>query len=179
VSARVRWIALGVGLVVLVLSIVLAMNVGGTEPTVGRSVINKSIDWKVTTLDGKEVNSANQLGKTVVVNFWNTWCEPCLEEAPALEEFYERHKDDPDFVMLGIVRDDEEPAVRAYVDDEQIGWDIAVNKSEREAAALAFGVTGQPETFVIGPDGRVAGEQRGETSLADLETMLQAARTGA
>ena len=92
-SARVRWIALGVGLAVLALSVVLALNVGSSEPTVGKSVINKSIDFDVTGLDGEEISAANQAGKTVVVNFWNTWCIPCLQEAPALHEFYERHAD--------------------------------------------------------------------------------------
>ena len=79
--------------------------------------------------------------------------------------------------MVGIVRDDTEKAVRGYVDAEDIGWNIAMDDA-KSRASLAFGVTGQPETFVIAPDGRVAGEQRGPTTIADLEAMLQAARTG-
>jgi cytochrome c biogenesis protein CcmG/thiol:disulfide interchange protein DsbE len=114
----------------------------------------------------------------VVVNFWNTWCIPCLQEAPALHEFYDRHQDEPDFLMVGIVRDDTENAVRSYVDAENVGWTIGMD-DEKSRASLAFGVTGQPETFVIAPDGRVAGEQRGPTTIADLEAMLQAARSGA
>jgi thiol-disulfide isomerase/thioredoxin len=167
------WIALAV--VVVIALVVLAMNVGTPKANVGRNLVDKKIDWHVKTLEGEELTSTNQLGKTVVINFWNTWCIPCIQEAPALHEFYDRHKDEADFVMIGIVRDDTENAVRTYVEEKHVGWQIAMD-DDRSRASIAFGVTGQPETFVIGPAGRVGGEQRGLTNLEDLEAMLNAAR---
>ena len=171
---RVRWIAAGVGLVIVVLAVVLALNVEDSGPTVVPSQLNRTPEYELTTLDGEELTSADLAGKTVVVNFWNTWCIPCINEAPALQEFYERHKDDPDFVMIGVVRDDDEGTVRASVDEEGIGWKIAMDPGSR--TSLEFGVTGQPETFAIAPNGRVAGEQRSEVRVEDLELMLAAAR---
>ena len=171
---RVRWIAAAAGLVIVVLGVVLALNVEDSGPTTVPSQVNRRPDYTLTTLDGESVTPAELAGKTVIVNFWNTWCIPCLNEAPALHAFYERHKDEPDFEMVGIVRDDTESAVRTLVTDDGIGWTIAMDPESR--ASLEFGVTGQPETFAIGPDGRVVMEQRLEVRLEDLELMLAEAR---
>jgi cytochrome c biogenesis protein CcmG/thiol:disulfide interchange protein DsbE len=178
VKGRVRWIALAVGAIVIVFGVVLALNVNGSDPNVTKGRFTGSNDpapaFAVTTLDGKELSLADLAGKTVVVNFWNSWCAPCQQEAPALATFYARHKDEPDFAMVGIVRDDTQKAVRRYVKGENIGWTVGFDPKSK--AALAYGTTGQPETFVIGPDGRVAGEQFAAVSVDNLETMLRAAR---
>jgi peroxiredoxin len=177
-TGRVRWIALGVGVVVVLFGVVLALNVSSAEPNTNEGRFTGSGDpapaFTVTTLDGNTLALADLAGKTVVVNFWNTWCAPCKQEAPALAEFYDRHKDESDFAMVGIVRDDTTEAVRDYVQAEKVGWTIALDPKSK--AALAYGTTGQPETFVIGPDGRVAGEQFAAVSVDNLETMLRAAR---
>jgi cytochrome c biogenesis protein CcmG, thiol:disulfide interchange protein DsbE len=189
VSRRIRWIALAVGGVLVLFGVVLALNVQTSDPNVSRGRFTGknevapgfarvaslgAPEFTLRTLDGQNLALSDLAGKTVVVNFWNTWCAPCQEEAPALAEFYNRHKDETDFAMIGIVRDDTEKAVREYVEDKHVGWTIALDPKSK--AALAYGTTGQPETFVIGPDGRVAGEQFAAVSVDNLETMLRAAR---
>ena len=128
-NRKVRWIALGVGIVVVVFGVVLALNVSGSDPNVtegrftGQDVVAPGFASRRTTTlrrssrsrhsTGEQLALSDLAGKTVVVNFWNTWCIPCIQEAPALKEFYERHKDDPDFAMIGIVRDDDKQNGRA------------------------------------------------------------------
>jgi cytochrome c biogenesis protein CcmG/thiol:disulfide interchange protein DsbE len=124
--------------------------------------------------DGASLTSESLRGRTVVVNFWNTWCVPCIREHPALQEFYERHRDEPDFAMVGIVREDTEAAAREYVEREKVDWAVGLDPDGR--AAIDYGTTGQPETFVIGPDGVVAAELFGEASVAHLESMLARAQ---
>ena len=174
---RARWIALAAGLVVTVLAVVLATQVG-TDP---RADVNKSHllgenapAFDLPTLDGSHVRSTDLAGKTVIVNFWNSWCLPCQQEHPALVEFYRRHASDPAFAMVGIVRDDTESAVRGYVSDEGVPYTVAFDPGAN--ASLDFGTRGQPETYAITPDGVITGTQFGPSTVAQLEAMYRAAR---
>ena len=139
-------------------------------PLLGRLVPDET----VTTLEGETLALRDLAGRSVIVNFWNTWCVPCRREVPALERFWARHGNDPDLVFVGIVRDDTEGAVRDFVEERRWDWDIVFDPGER--TALAFGTTGQPETFAIAPDGLVVGRRVGEASAQDLEQLLALAR---
>jgi cytochrome c biogenesis protein CcmG/thiol:disulfide interchange protein DsbE len=172
-----RWVAGSVGVLVIGLSVLLATQVGNdpradakTSHLAGRDAPR----FTVRTLDGEELTAADLAGKATIVNFWNTWCVPCREEAPALARFYERHADDPDFLMVGIVRDDTRAEVERWVRARGEAWTIAFDPGGN--AALAFGTRGQPETFAISPDGLVVGYQFGPATVQDLETLLAAAR---
>lgn len=176
---RVRFVALAVGLVVVGLSVVLASQVGSdprAEATRSQLAGREVPEFSVETLDGVTVTDNDLAGKATIVNFWNTWCIPCREEHPALQQFHARHADDPDFVMLGIVRDDTRAAVERWVRTKGVGWTVAMDPGGK--AALAFGTRGQPETFAISPDGLVVGYQFGPSTVEDLETLLAAARGG-
>jgi cytochrome c biogenesis protein CcmG, thiol:disulfide interchange protein DsbE len=172
-----RWIAAGVAAVVVVFGVVLALNVG-TDPQADQlksRLLDKDVPaFEVKTLDGQTVTADDLAGKTVIVNFWNTWCVPCRNELPALQRFWTEHKDDGDVVMLGIVRDDPASEVRKYVKKNGIDWTIGLDPGAQ--AALDFGTRGQPETFAVSPSGRIVGYQLSEMSTAGLDAMVQRAR---
>ncbi len=172
-----RWGALAVGLVVVNLGVVLALNVG-SDPQADsqRSLLvgKPAPAFELRTLDGEPVTVASVAGKSVVVNFWNTWCIPCQEELPALKAFYAEHANDPDFVMLGIVRRDNTSTVRKFVDGEGLAWTITLDPEKR--AALDFGSRGQPETYAISPSGMIVAAKYGPMSTRELNTFLAVAR---
>jgi len=172
-----RWITIAVAVVVAVIGIVLATQVG-TDPTAdtrSSPLLGKAApQFSVRTLDGARVTNTTLAGKAVIVNFWNTWCTPCREEHDALSIFYARHANEPDFAMVGIVRDDTARAVGSYQKRTPDPWAIALDPSS--AASLAFGTRGQPETYAISPDGLVAGAQIGPATVESLDRMLDAAR---
>jgi len=174
---RARWIALMVAGVLVAFGVVLAVQ-HRSEPSIPRLVQEHRPvpQFQVTTLDGKTVNAATLKNKTVVVNFFNSWCIPCRQEAPALTAFYAKHKGDADFMMLGIVRDDDPATIRSYVSSQKVDWPVALGGADQ--AALDFGTTGQPETYVIAPDGVAVCGTLGPSTEAELDTWVAAARAG-
>jgi cytochrome c biogenesis protein CcmG/thiol:disulfide interchange protein DsbE len=174
-----RWIALAAGAVVVVLGVILALNVGNDPQLESQKnrIVGKAVPaFDLPTLTGEHVKAADLAGKTVVVNFWNTWCIPCQDELPALKQFYDAHAGDADFAMVGIVRDAQKSndAIARYVQQKGMNWTIALDPGSE--AALDFGTRGQPETFVISPGGQVVGFQYAQVTVSDLEQMLSFAR---
>lgn len=174
---RARWIALAVGVVCVLFGVVLAVQ-HRSEPSIPRLVIEHAHAPAFTLqgLDGKPISSASLANKTYVVNFFNSWCLPCQQEAPALKAFYAEHKSDPDFAMVGIIIDDDAATMRDYVRGESITWPVGVDP--KGSASLRFGTTGQPETYVFSSDGIAVCGNLGASTQAELDIWLQAARTG-
>jgi cytochrome c biogenesis protein CcmG/thiol:disulfide interchange protein DsbE len=174
---RTRWIALTAGALLVAFGVVLAVQ-HRSEASVPRLVQeHKTVPtFDLATLDHKQVSSRSLAGKTYVVNFWNSWCIPCRQEQPALKTFYASHRSEPDFAMVGIVRDDDPRTIRDYAADNSITWPVAFDPSG--SAGLGFGTTGQPETYVISPGGVAACGSLGPVTVAELENWLQAARAG-
>jgi cytochrome c biogenesis protein CcmG/thiol:disulfide interchange protein DsbE len=95
---------------------------------------------------------ADYRGQWVLVNFWASWCVPCREEAPALEEFQHRHGGGG-FTVLGIDSRDLSGDGRAFV--RRFGLSYPQLRDGDGATAHDFGTTGVPENYLIGPDGKV------------------------
>jgi cytochrome c biogenesis protein CcmG/thiol:disulfide interchange protein DsbE len=172
----VLWTAITVGVAFAVFAVILASQVHN-EPsfTSGKLIGRAEPDVTLATQDGHAVRLTDYAGQTVVVNFWNEWCQPCKDEYPSLLAFYDAHAADGDVKMLGVLRDSNGPsAVKVFTDGHPVPWTIVDDPSAQ--ASVAFGTSGQPETFVISPSGVVAAIQKGPSSYADLEKMLAAAR---
>jgi cytochrome c biogenesis protein CcmG/thiol:disulfide interchange protein DsbE len=172
-----RVLALAVALVVVVFGVVLALNVGSDPQADAKQshLVGKPAPaFTLPNLAGGRVSLTDTTGKATIVNFWNTWCIPCQQEAPALEKFYADHAKDPDFAMIGIVRGDEEGTVQNYVRDKGVNWTIALDPQNQ--AALDFATRGQPETYAISPSGVVTAAYYGAMSRTELERFLASAR---
>ena len=173
---RIRWITLGVAVFVIAFGTLLVVTVGRPAGNSHGDMVDRPAPALTFTsvATNKPITTASLRGKAVIVNFWNTWCIPCRQEQPALQAFYTTHRNDPDFTMLGVVRSDTETAVRTYAAREQLNWNLVMDPGGE--AAVAYGTTGQPETYAIAPNGVVAGQLIGPASVNDLERMLAAAR---
>lgn len=174
---RTRLVAGLVALVVVAVVVVMATQIGSdprADAKTSRLAGGDVPEFTVRTLDGTEITEASLAGRATIVNFWNTWCVPCVQEQPALDRFGKSHADDDSVTLLAVVRDDTRRAVEDWVASRNPDWTVAMDPGGQ--AALAFGTRGQPETFALSPDGVVVAYQFGPASVADLETMLRAAR---
>jgi cytochrome c biogenesis protein CcmG, thiol:disulfide interchange protein DsbE len=143
------------------------------SPLVGRP----APDFALTTLDGQRTVRLSDLrGQVVVVNFWASWCRECRVEHPALAGAWDRYRD-RGVVFLGITFQDPPSASRAYLEELGGGWPVLEDPGS--VAAIAFGVYGVPETFVIGRDGRVSDRYLGaigyERLVREIDRMLREA----
>ncbi|HEY3210040.1 MAG TPA: TlpA disulfide reductase family protein [Actinomycetota bacterium] len=169
---RNRWVALGavlggVALLTLLLSFGLSR-----DPTVIRSALigRPAPDFALRNLDGSgTVRLSDLRGQVVVINFWASWCADCRIEHSNLAGAWQRYRD-RGMVLLGVAFQDRPSASRAYLAELGGDWPQLSDPSSR--TALAYGVYGVPETFVIGPDGRVAFKQIGAVSYDRLSEQI-------
>jgi cytochrome c biogenesis protein CcmG/thiol:disulfide interchange protein DsbE len=99
---------------------------------------------------------ASLRGKAVVVNFWASWCVPCAEEAPVLEETWQRHRGDG-LVVLGIDFNDLRPDALGFMRKHGVTYPIVYDRQGELVAK--FGATGVPETFFVDRRGRLVGRR--------------------
>lgn len=137
-----------------------ATAVGGLAP-----------DFALADLDGNPLHLSELRGRPVVLNFWASWCGPCVEEFPLLRDAAERHAADG-LVVIGIVYQDRSEAARDFMARNGAFWPAAMDPGER--VATAYGILGPPETFFIGRDGTIAARQFGQFSAASLDEKLAA-----
>jgi thiol-disulfide isomerase/thioredoxin len=109
-------------------------------------------------LDGKPIDLKSYAGRVLVIDFWATWCGPCLTELPKLTEVYEKYKSREDFALIGISRDFEEADLRNFLMGRpRMTWPQVVGADNgSDEAAEKFGVSGIPALFVIDKKGNVA-----------------------
>lgn len=118
------------------------------------------------TLDGKEVTLESLKGSPIVMNFWATWCGPCLYEHAVLKEARERFEKEG-VKFLGVVYQDKREAVEAFL--KEMGEPFIVLLDENSQTAIDFGVGGVPETFFIDSKGIVRKKLSGVLSGEYIE----------
>jgi cytochrome c biogenesis protein CcmG/thiol:disulfide interchange protein DsbE len=125
-------------------------------------------------LDGSgDVALADLSGKVVVINFFASWCLPCIQEHPALVRVYERYRGS-NVVMLGVNLQESRENGLGYVQRMGMAWTTIADDDGR--VALSYGVFGPPETFFIGPDGVIAGRHIGPIDEATLVNGIEKLR---
>ena len=110
-------------------------------------------DFIAKDLTGKEYRLSELKGKGIILNFWGTWCEPCREEMPALQEMSEKLKDQG-VLVLAVNNGESEVAVQAFA--KQYGLTFPILLDKRLDIAKAYEVVNLPTTYFIKHDGTMA-----------------------
>jgi peroxiredoxin len=114
-------------------------------PKVGDQAPN----FTLTDLEGDVIRLSDYKGKAIMLNFWGTFCPPCVYEMPLFQEYYEQYKDQ-DFVVLGVNLDEATVTVKRFVKEYGLTFPIPLDKN---VVRKQYGVTQYPTTFFINKDG--------------------------
>ncbi len=160
-----------------VLAVALAVLGCSLEPSsddAGEASRSPVPDFALADLQGNEVRLSSLRGKTVVIDFWATWCAPCIFQIPELNAFYNAHRDDPGVAVLGVSVDfDGIEVVEPYAREQNIQYPVLLGS---ESLARKFGAPGFPWLLIVGPDGTHASDHVGFVERDELEKIVAAAR---
>jgi peroxiredoxin len=142
------------------------------NPTVGLEAGNLAPDFTLETLDGKTVRLSDYRGKTILLNFWATWCPPCRSEMPDMQKFYE----DEDVEILAVNLTQQEASmedVKSFV--EEYGLTFPVLLDQNLQVATDYGIQVIPSSFMIDKNGIIQytalGALNYETMVSELKKL--------
>jgi len=129
------------------------------------------IKFSAVDINGKAFHLSDYRGKWVLVNYWATWCAPCVKEIPELEAFHNKHKENK-AVVLGLNMESIKlDKLRSFLKDNMATYPIVQVKM---AVDTPFGaVYGIPTSFLVNPKGEVAAREVGTISAEAIENFIE------
>jgi len=164
-SSVARLVAVIVGVLMIGFVVVLFTSDDNTAPT-SSALINRVVPPLVgDTLDDGIVDIDDYRGEWVLLNFFASWCIPCVREHPELVDFAERHADGSASI-ISVTMGDTEADARAFFEERGGDWPVII---DAESAPAIFGVLAVPETFLIAPSGVVVAKWVGQITADAID----------
>ena len=122
-------------------------------------------------LDGGAFDSASLDGGIAVINFWGSWCPPCIEEMPVLQEFWENYAEQ-DVLLLGLVQRDSVETAQAFLRSREITYQNLRDNGGDTLRGLQGATAATPTTLVLDAQRRIAARVSGPVELSTLTTLV-------
>ena len=130
------------------------------------------LSFSLTDTKGVMFTEKNTRGKYLVINFWATWCAPCLKEIPAFVKFYEENSDHVEILGLDFEPVDLE-IINDYVGRFSINYPIVLYNEDNDSEYSNFGeIIGMPTTQIYSPEGELLHTFMGEITIDDLSEFI-------
>jgi cytochrome c biogenesis protein CcmG/thiol:disulfide interchange protein DsbE len=170
----ILWVTLGLSILLIVFFAVLFTADSGDPPN--PRVGEAAPVIRGTTIDGASFDLDEHLGQWVVVNFFATWCPPCVEEHPELIEFVERHRAAGDATVVSVSFQPRGQEVADFFAENGGDWPVVNDPGGQ--IAIDYAVLSVPETFIVTPAGFVAGQIDGGVTADGLDNLIAAIEAG-
>lgn len=169
-SNRPRYIVLAVFLVIVALVVVLSTRPAANSEVVASPLVGQPApNITGTALDGREVDLSELKGRYVVVNFFATWCGPCLQEHPEIAKFYDSNRGPGDPTVLSVAFKDADSNVRNFFRDNNGNWPVLADPDGK--VSVEYGIRGLPESYIVNPEGNIAAHVTGALDEAALNRL--------
>lgn len=133
--------------------------------------MGKPLDIKFTALDGRKIELAKLKGKVVLIDFWATWCGPCVAEIPNLKAAYEKLHP-KGFEIIGISLDDDKAALQAMVKQKQLPWPQFFEDKEENRFAKQFDISSIPAMWLVDKQGNLVDTNANDELEKKVEKLL-------
>ena len=129
-------------------------------------------NFSLVDIEGNVHTDESTKGKYLVINFWATWCPPCLKEIPAFVEFYEQNSDRVEILGLDYEQADKK-TILEFTDTFMVNYPIILFDDKNGSQFTNFGdVFGMPTTYIYDPEGRLVDFRMGEIDIETLEKSI-------
>ena len=176
--SRLRWVpSVLIGVLLIAgggIGLLLAASQAARLP--GTPVAVPLPDVTLTTMEGETVNLAELRGRSLLINFWATWCPPCQEEMPALERV-DRKWRERGVTVLAINFEEDGQAIRQYLTENELS--LPVLQDTAGDAAIELDITYLPTTLFVDAEGVIRSRNEGALSQGQLEAGLRAVQANA
>ncbi len=129
---------------------------------------DKVSNFQFKTIDDKIFDLSQFHGKVIIVDFWASWCSPCIKEIPHFIELQEKYKNEVQFIGLNV--GEKESEIKEFI--KSMGINYVIGYSDEKIEKLFGGINGLPTTFIIGKDGKIKAKAIGYRSKEWFENQI-------
>jgi thiol-disulfide isomerase/thioredoxin len=144
------------------------VNGSGSEPLQEPVESSPAPDFQLESLDGSSIKLADLRGRPVLINFWATWCGPCQQEMPLIEQYYQKYK--ADLVVLAVNSDEPESDVQAYITNLDLNFTVLLDPGYK--VEDLYRVRAFPTTFFVDKSGTIRYQHIGVLDQGQLVQYL-------
>lgn len=149
----------------------------GDKPERESPLIGKEAPhFELELFGGGKVALSDFRGKTLLINFWASWCDPCVKEAPVLEEAWMKYRES-NVAFIGVNVWDDKASAEKYIKTHGGGFINGVDPKGQ--IAVSYGIAGVPETYFVDPYGVIVGKYAGPLTSQIIDHFIEKARNSA